>query len=68
MKLATVPEFRARCFTEESRPDPRTVRRWVREGEIPGRVIGGITYVDLDAWANTTGNELADRVLRGEPA
>jgi len=36
---------------EADRPDPRTVRRWVEDGAIPGRIIGRRIYVDAAAWA-----------------
>lgn len=66
MKLISVDEFRERYFTEASRPDPRTVRAWVEDGHVPGRVIGPKRcYIDRDAWeAMSTGDALADKVLR----
>jgi len=37
-------------FREDSRPDARTVRSWVKHGMVPGEIIGTMTYVDLEAY------------------
>jgi hypothetical protein len=52
-------------FSEGSRPDLRTVRGWVDDGIIVGRVIGRNVYIDINRFEGTptTGNELADRIL-----
>lgn len=64
MKLISIAEFREKYFSAGSRPDVRTVRRWVEDGTVPGRVVGKLIYINEDAWRRTaTGNELADRVL-----
>lgn len=58
-------EWAKRYFTPESCPDKRTVRSWVRNGHIPGRVIGGGVYVDEAAWLKQSGSgdSLVDKVL-----
>lgn len=38
-------------FEPGSRPRLADVVEWIREGEIPGRIIGGIPYVDADRFA-----------------
>lgn len=66
MKLIKAETWARRYFGEGDRPDLRTVRRWIREGYVPGREMGPkLVYVDEDAWLQQqTGNELADKVLR----
>lgn len=65
MRLQKATAWAATYFAEGSRPDPRTARRWVAEQIVPGRIINGVAYVDLDEWENPrTGNPLADRILR----
>lgn len=69
MKLISVDEFARRYFDATCRPDSRTIRTWVMEGYIPGRVIGPRRcYIDEDAFLKSqiqTGDALADRVLEG---
>lgn len=31
-------------------PDKRVFLRWIREGDIAGRIVGGDPYIDMDAW------------------
>lgn len=33
-------------FEESSRPNVRTIKRWVETGKIIGTVINGVTYVE----------------------
>jgi len=63
MKLIRAETFAARYFDEGDKPDPRTVRSWVQNGVVKGRVVGTITYVDAETWEQTTGNALADKIL-----
>lgn len=42
-----VAEYR-KMFTPASRPDARTVRRWVAEGNLYGEQRGRVLYVDPD--------------------
>lgn len=44
------------------RPAEITVRRWLNEGKVPGRKVGGTWYVDEHAWM-ANGNDLVLRVL-----
>lgn len=49
-------------FAEESRPAEITVLRWLREGKIPGRKVGGTWYVDEHTWL-ADGDALVQQVL-----
>jgi len=63
--LVSPREWIAMRFTRaQKKPHPSSVRRWVESGDLPGKKIGGRWYVDIDAEAISTGNELADKVLR----
>lgn len=53
-----------RFGTAKKRPHPSSVRRWIESGQIPGKKIGGRYYVEIDEETASTGNELADQVLR----
>ncbi len=63
MKLLAASEWVAKYF--EKPPDLRTVRGWVENGEVPGRVLGKKTFIDDEAWRASvaTGNSLADKAL-----
>lgn len=61
--LMKIKEFQGR-FSPESRPDRRTVVRWIEEGEVYGVQIGKIWYVDPDRSPATSGlRPLTERVL-----
>lgn len=60
----TVREWRERYFSEASAPAELTVRRWLQNGDVPGRKIGGNWYVDEAAWL-AGGDELVAKVLAG---
>lgn len=66
MSLVDAKTWVEQNFHPDSRPDLRTVRGWVKDGHVPGRVIGPKrVYIDADAWGRTrTGNDLADKVLQ----
>ncbi len=63
MKLLVASEWVAKYF--DTPPDLRTVRGWVERGEVPGRVLGKLTYIDDEAWKASvrTGDALADKAL-----
>lgn len=63
MKLIRAQTFAKRYFGPEDEPDLRTVRSWVGNGTVPGRIVGVIAYVDAEAWEKSTGNALADRIM-----
>lgn len=58
--LAT--EWADSTFSEASRPSEVTLARWLREGTVPARKVGGRWYVDQDAWL-AGDDELVHRVL-----
>lgn len=63
MRLISAKTFSSRYFAEGDQPDPRTVHGWVAKGVVPGRIINKVAYVDAEAFENSTGNTLADRIL-----
>ena len=44
-KLMPLEEWRTQRFTTP--PSPATVRRWISNGDIPGKHIGGKWFVDI---------------------
>jgi hypothetical protein len=48
------------------RPHPSSVRRWIDQGELPGKKIGGRYYVihNPSPAQATTGDDVVDRILR----
>lgn len=48
MKLMTLKEWADESFTEKSRPDIKTLHRWIRDGHLAVRVIGRNYYVDAE--------------------
>lgn len=67
MKLVSIPEWSAKYFDESSRPDDMKCRRWLRDGKLPGRKVGGTWFIDLDAWQLESNefdtDQLVNRVL-----
>lgn len=68
MRLISPQTFAKRYFDEADTPDERTIRSWVELGVITGKLINTgrrkQVYIDADAWERTTGNKLADEVLK----
>lgn len=62
-RLMLVSEYRETYFTEGSRPSVNTIKRWIREGELPGKRMGSLYYVLIDQEVHATGSKLADAVL-----
>lgn len=50
MKLQSIENWAKEHFVPGSEPDLQRVRRLLREGELPGRKVGGKWYVDLDGF------------------
>jgi hypothetical protein len=63
MKLMRIERYTHLRYTEDSRPSPGTVVRWIKEGLLPGRKLGHCYFVDIDKEQRMTGNPLVDRVL-----
>ncbi len=64
MPLIDIDEYRDTYFSPRSRPPKNTVRLWIREGKLPAEKHGRKYYIDTDKIGPSTGNKLADRVLR----
>ncbi len=47
MAYITIKEYKEANFTEQSRPDSRTVIAWIKKGIIIGRKIGTRFYVEV---------------------
>lgn len=62
MKLMKATKFRTEHFAPGSEPSINTVKKLIDVGELPGRKIGTIYYVDLDK-LNRSDNPLVNRVL-----
>lgn len=50
MKLILPSSWAAKYFEEGSIPPEVTLARWMRDGKVPARKVGGKWYVDEDAW------------------
>jgi len=59
-------EFKKVYFGTKKRPSASTIRRWLGNGELPGRRIGKLLFVDVVAF-EACGNPLVDKILRHEP-
>lgn len=62
MILLSAHAWAEKYFAEESRPAEITVLRWLREGKLSGRKVGGKWFVDEHAWL-ADGDDLVQRVL-----
>lgn len=62
MKLMKATKFRTEHFAPGSEPSMNTLKKLIDEGELPGRKMGSIYYVDLDK-LNQSKNPLVNRVL-----
>lgn len=62
VRLLTAQAWIQKYFAEECRPAEITLHRWLRQGKIPGRKVGGTWYVDEHAWL-ADGDDLVQRVL-----
>lgn len=63
MKLMTPHAWSERHFAAGSEPAETTLRRWMQEGIVPSKKIGGSWFIDDDAWTSTD-DELVQRVLQ----
>ncbi len=46
----------ATAFVPESRPSINTVKKWFKNGEIDGCMLGGTLYIELQDGKACTGN------------
>ena len=56
MQLMRVKAWISSTFAEGSRPTTTTVNKWIERGEIPGRVIAGVAYVDANQFTQDLRN------------
>ena len=62
MHLMTPQQWAEKYFDDASRPSEVTLRRWLNDGKIPGRKVGGTWYVDEHGWL-ADGDDLVRQVL-----
>lgn len=43
--LMSIDEWAEATFTAKSRPHDRTIRRWVADGTLPSKKIGGLVFI-----------------------
>lgn len=64
MRLISAPAWVDKYFAPESRPAEVTLLRWLRQGKVPGKKVGGKWYVDEHEWL-AGGDPLVQHVLEG---
>jgi hypothetical protein len=52
MNLMKITDYRSKRFAQGSAPDLRTLKRLIDEGELSGKRLGKIYYVEVDAQLN----------------
>jgi len=63
MKLLTADKWLQKYFDDNSRPSVATLQRWLRDGKIPGKKVGGTWFIDEHEWL-ADGDLLVERVLK----
>jgi len=63
MHLMTAEKWLDRYFDPSSRPSIATLQRWLRDGKIPAKKVGGTWFIDEHAWL-ADGDDLVARVLK----
>jgi len=63
MKLLTADKWLHKYFDDTSRPSAATLQRWLRDGKIPGKKVGGTWFIDEHEWL-ADGDLLVERVLK----
>lgn len=63
MRLMTPTAWVDRYFNEDSRPPEPTLRRWMQNGAVPAKKIGGSWFIDEHEWL-ADGDALVEHVLR----
>lgn len=65
-ELIRISEYRRRRWGEHGTPPcSQAIRNHIRNGQLPGELIGGLWYVDWNALNLSNGNELVAMVLKG---
>lgn len=62
MRMIKATKFRIEYFHPGSEPDMKTLKRFIDDGELPGRKIGTIYYIDLDR-IKVSSSPLVNKVL-----
>lgn len=62
MKLMSIKTFQDKYFEKSDAPTTATVKKWIEDGTITGRKIGGKYFINVNAF-ELTGNKLVDDVL-----
>ncbi len=57
-----VSEYRMTEFEPNSRPSITTIKKWISNGDIAGKIIGGNYFVDMDKIMPA--NDLVYKVLK----
>lgn len=65
MQLLTPADFCHKHFGPDSQPPETTLRKWLRDGVLPARKIGGRWYIDELAFL-AGDDELVERVLKAQ--
>ena len=47
-KLISLAQYRKKRFVSGSAPDVRTLKKMINEGELAGKQVGKIYYVEVD--------------------
>lgn len=64
-RLMRVDEYISTRYSPNSKPCKRTVIKLIAEGQLPGKRIGRIYYVNVETEQHLTGDPLVDSVLTG---
>ena len=66
MPLIKLSKYRQETFKEGSRPAINTLKKWVDKGELKGKKIGSMYFIDTDQRQEITPvNELVLKALEG---
>lgn len=63
MLLMKISQYREEHFVEGSRPAINTLKKWIDNGDLNGKVIGGNYYVQIDESEGESVNELVEKAL-----
>ena len=63
-RLMLLSEYRETRFTPGSRPSINTLKRWINDGELPGKRIGGLYYVEVDTESQSIGKPRLEELMR----
>ena len=63
MKLMSLSQFKAHYFDKRNQPTEATLRKWIENGDLKGRKLGGKWYIDSRSF-EMQDNELVSQVLR----